>query len=340
MYLATFVVNTPLGSFERIGARRGDQLVDLTSAYAWLLSRDDHAQPHRMAECLVPPDMVAFLANGRHAMDAARQALAAVDECCSAGQNPIGPRGETLLFDLTAVKLLAPVPRPTSLRDFLAFEAHTRKGYERRNMPFPEDWYKLPVFYKGNAKSIVDPDTDVIWPRFTDKFDYELELACVIGKEGRDIPVSEAKHYIAGYCILNDFSARDIQMREVALRMGPAKGKDFATGLGPWLVTPDEIPDVRDLRMTARINGEVWSDGNSGTSHWTFEQMIAYVSNEETLYPGDVLGSGTVGGGCGYELDRWVQPGDLIELDISHLGTLRHRIVRHSPLQDITPGQA
>ena len=115
-------------------------------------------------------------------------------------------------------------------------------------------------------------------------------------------------------------------MREVQLRLGPAKGKDFATGLGPWLVTPDEIPDIRDLRMTARVNGELWSDGQAGTSYWTFAQMIAHASRDETLYPGDVFGSGTVGGGCGYELDRWVQPGDVIELEITHLGTLRHRV--------------
>ncbi|MBC7542623.1 MAG: fumarylacetoacetate hydrolase family protein [Candidatus Sericytochromatia bacterium] len=325
MYLVTFVVATPLGPFERIGALQADRFIDLHSAYTWYLAEQGVAQPQRMAEALIPPDMLGFLDGGRGAMEAARQTLAAL---AGLPAIPAGVRGETLSFDPATVQLLAPVPRPRSLRDFLAFEAHTRTGYARRNQPFPEDWFKLPVFYKGNPRTIVAPDTDVRWPRFTEKFDYELELAAVIGREGKDIAVGDAADYIAGYCILNDFSARDIQMREMALRLGPSKGKDFATGLGPYLVTPDELPNVRDLRMVARINGEVWSDGNAGTSHWTFEQMIAHAADEETLYPGDVIGSGTVGGGCGYELDRWLQPNDSIELEITGLGTLRHRIVR------------
>lgn len=325
MYLATFAVDTPLGPMERIGAFAQNLYVDLTTAYAWLLAQEGHTQPYRVAAAMIPPDMVGFLESGPKGMDEARRTLNAVQ---ASPVLPHGLKGETLAFAPSEVRLLPPLPRPRSLRDFLAFEAHVRRGYERRNQPFPEDWYQLPVFYKGNARTIVGPEQDAIWPRFTEKFDYELELAAVIGREGRDIPAAKASTYIAGYTILNDFSARDIQMREMALRLGPAKGKDFATGLGPWLVTPDEIPDVRDLRMVARVNGEVWSEGNSGTSHWTFEQMIAHAANEETLYPGDVIGSGTVGGGCGYELDRWVSPGDVIELEIAGLGVLRNRIVR------------
>jgi 2-keto-4-pentenoate hydratase/2-oxohepta-3-ene-1,7-dioic acid hydratase in catechol pathway len=321
MYLVTFTVPTPFGPVERIGAKQNDRFIDLHTAYAWYLAEQGYGQPYRMAEALIPPDMLGFLEGGPLAMAAARETLAALT---SLPTLPQGLKGEAMAFDPAGVTLLAPLPRPRSLRDFLAFEAHTRKGYERRQQPFPEDWYKLPVFYKGNASTIVAPDTVVRWPRFTAKFDYELELAAVIGKQGKDIPEGEAGGYIAGYCILNDFSARDIQQREMALRLGPSKGKDWATGLGPYLVTPDELPDVRNLRMVARVNGDVWSDGNSGTSHWTFEQMIAHAANEETLYPGEVIGSGTVGGGCSYEHDRWLQPGDTIELEITGLGVLRH----------------
>ena len=155
--------------------------------------------------------------------------------------------------------------------------------------------------------------------------DYELELACVIGKEGTDISEDGAAAHVGGYTVMNDWSARDIQMEEMSVGLGPAKGKDFATSLGPWLVTPDEF-NPADARMTARINGEVWSDGNIGQIHWSFAQMIAHASMDETLYPGDVLGSGTVGGGCGLELDRWLQSGDVVELEVEGIGVLRNRV--------------
>jgi 2-keto-4-pentenoate hydratase/2-oxohepta-3-ene-1,7-dioic acid hydratase in catechol pathway len=161
------------------------------------------------------------------------------------------------------------------------------------------------------------------WPLQTTKLDYELELACVIGRKGRDIPAGEASRYIAGYTIMNDFSARDIQLREMACRLGPAKGKDFATAIGPCLVTPDEIADLDSLVMTARVNGEVWSEGRFGSIHWSFPQMIEHASRGECLYPGDLFGSGTVGGGCGLELDRYLKPGDVVELEIQPIGVLR-----------------
>lgn len=325
MKLVTFELDTPLGPIARLGALAGDAtVVDLNAATARWLSARGHGRPQRVADALVPPDMRAFLEGETAAMEAAREALAALIP--SADPDPRGPRGERLIHALSDVRLLAPLPQANLIRDFLAFEAHTKRGYERRGQELPALWYELPVYYKGNPRSIVGPDTTVEWPPFTQKFDYEIEIACIIGKEGRDIPVERAHEYIAGYTIFNDFSARDVQMQEVQLRLGPAKGKDFATGMGPWLVTPDEVEDPRNLRMTAKVNGALWSDGNSGTSHWTFPQMIAYVSRSETLYPGDVFGSGTVGGGCGYELDRWVQPGDLIELEITHLGVLRNRV--------------
>lgn len=331
MKLVTYELATPFGRIRRIGAMAGDTaILDLNHAAASLLAERGHGRPQRVADAIVPPDMLSFLEGGKASMELAREALDTYAPLKH--QDPTGPNGERLIHSLPDVKLLAPLTRANLIRDFLAFEAHTRKGYERRGQEFPQLWYQIPVYYKGNPRSIVGPDETVEWPPYTRKFDYELEIACVIGKEGRDIPEDRAHEFIAGYTIFNDFSARDVQMEEVQLRLGPAKGKDFATGMGPYLVTPDEIPDPRNLRMIARVNGEVWSDGNSGTSHWTFPQMIAYASRSETLYPGDVFGSGTVGGGCGYELDRWVQPGDLIELEISHLGVLRHRV--GSPIKE------
>lgn len=214
-----------------------------------------------------------------------------------------------------------------SLRDFIAFEAHIKTVRNRRGDQVPPAWYELPVYYKGNYRTLLGHDQTLTWPQFTEKLDYELELACIVGKEGIDIPVEQAQGFIGGYAVMNDWSARDIQARESSVGLGPSKGKDFGTSVGPWLVTPDEF-DPHDARMTARINGEVWSDGNIGQIHWSFPQMIAHVSMDETVYPGDILGSGTVGGGCGLELERWLQPGDVVELEVAGIGVLRNRVVR------------
>lgn len=229
-------------------------------------------------------------------------------------------------WGLDEVVFLPPV-EAASLRDFIAFEEHIRAARGRRGADVPPAWYKMPVYYKGNYRSLLGHDQLLTWPRYSQRMDYELELACVIGKEGIDISEDEAEGYIGGYTVMNDWSARDIQMEEMSVGLGPAKGKDFATSLGPWVVTPDEF-NPADARMTARINGELWSEGNIGQIHWSFPQMIAHASMDETLYPGDVLGSGTVGGGCGLELDRWLQAGDVVELEVEGIGTLRNRVVR------------
>ena len=229
-------------------------------------------------------------------------------------------------WPIDSLRFLAPI-EASSLKDFLAFEVHLSNARKRNNMEIPPAWYDLPVYYKGNHRTLGGHDEFVYWPRFSEQMDYELELACIIGKEGRDIPVEHADQYIGGYCIMNDWSARDIQMKEMSVGLGPAKGKDFATSMGPWLVTPDEF-DPATARMVARINGEVWSDGMYSTVHWSFAQMLAHVSMDEAVYPGDVFGSGTVGFGCGLEHGRWLQPGNLVELEITGLGVLRNRLVR------------
>ncbi len=329
MRLVTFEVSTPVGPVARLGALHAGGIVDLNAALGACLRDAGEAQPARLADCLVPADMLAFLEMGETALVRAREALAFVERAAGPGDpgQLRGPRGERLRYRAEEVRLRPPLPRPTSLRDFLAFEAHARAAYARRGEPVPEAWYRMPVYYKGNPRAILGPDEDVVWPRYTERLDFELELACVIGRQGRDIPVGEAPRYIAGYTVMNDWSARDIQRGEMEARLGPAKGKDFATSLGPCLVTPDEL-DPRNLRMIARVNGEVWAEGCSGSARWSFPEMIAHVSQEETLYPGDVFGSGTVGGGCGLELDRWIRPGDVVELEIEGIGVLRSRVVR------------
>src|SRR6185295_2678047 len=187
-------------------------------------------------------------------------------------------------------------------------------------------FYERPLYYKSNARSVVGHGADVRMPSYTKRFDYELEWGIFIGKAGVDIAAERAREHIAGYTIFNDFSARDIQLAEMRGRLGPAKGKDFDTGnaIGPWLVTPDELPDPYSLTMTAHVNGAEWSRGSTGDMHWSFEEIIAYISRAETLFPGDFIGSGTVGGGCGLELGVFLERGDEVELEVEGIGRLRN----------------
>jgi len=334
MRLVTFSVATPLGAARRVGAQIGDGwIVDLAGAYAaYLEARRLSSNAGGVAAALIPPDMVAFLDNGPVALEAARHGLEFVREHLAGGEEaPTAPGDALVVFGPEEVRLLAPLPRPRTIRDFLCFEEHQRQAMRAlgRGSEIPEVWYQVPAYYKGNPSMVAGPDDDVVWPAYSQKFDYELEIAAVIGLRGRDIPVGEADRYIAGYTVYNDFSARDTQVPEMQLGLGPGKAKDFegSNAFGPVLVTPDEI-NVRDLAMTARINGQVWSSGNSGTMYRTFADLIAHISRDETIYPGDVLGSGTVGSGSGLELDRWLQPGDTIELEIAGIGVLRNRIVK------------
>lgn len=327
MKFVTFEVETVLGRFQRLGVLEESRILDLNTAYALLLQMEGEAQPKRLADVRVPSCMLSFLQMGSSSLKEARRT---VDYAEGLSLSTLGIGGAVLWFEPGQVKLLSPLPQAAALRDFQAFEAHTKKGYELRNETVPEEWYQLPIYYKGNPKTLIGPEAPVFWPAYTEKLDYELELACIIGKEGRNIPVEAADEYIFGYAVLNDFSARDIQRKEMRCRLGPAKGKDFATALGPYILTADAVKDPRNLTMVARVNGEQWSKGNSGDCYWTFAQMIAHVSQDEMLYPGDIFGSGTVGGGCGMELDRWIQPGDVVELEIDQLGILRNPVVRNA----------
>jgi 2-keto-4-pentenoate hydratase/2-oxohepta-3-ene-1,7-dioic acid hydratase in catechol pathway len=334
MRLVTFAVATPVGAVRRVGAEiAGGQIVDVAGAYAAYLERNQlSSNAMGVAAALVPADMVGFLDNGPVAMEAARRGLEFVQERLAGGKEaPSAVAGAAVVFAATEVSLLAPLPRPRTIRDFLCFEEHQRQAMRAlgRGSEIPEVWYKVPAYYKGNPSMVAGPDDEVVWPSYCEKFDYELEIAAVIGLRGRDIPIGEAERYIAGYTIYNDFSARDTQVPEMQLGLGPGKAKDFegSNAFGPVLVTPDEL-NVRDLTMTVRVNGEIRSSGNSGTMYRTFADLIAHISRDETVYPGDVLGSGTVGSGSGLELDRWLQPGDVIDMEIQGIGVLRNTIVR------------
>jgi fumarylacetoacetate (FAA) hydrolase len=241
------------------------------------------------------------------------------------------------LLPLHEARLHAPIPRPPTLRDFYAFEQHVRTANQIRGREVPENWYKFPVFYFTNPNSIFGPDEEVPYPSYTEQLDYELEIAVIIGKAGVNIQPEEAPKHIFGYTIFNDWSARDVQREEMKVKLGPAKGKDFASSLGPVIATAEEFPPETEGRpgvyaaaMEARVNGEVRSQGNFRDIYWSFGQIIARASESTMLYPGDVIGSGTVGTGCLLELTRaqgpWLGTGDVVELEIEGIGILKNQI--------------
>jgi len=237
-----------------------------------------------------------------------------------------------------SVTLHSPIPHPPTLRDFYGFEDHVKAARARRGLEMPPEWYEFPAFYYSNPTALYGPGADVPRPAYTTALDFELEIACVIGQSGMDIPESEAESYIAGYTIMNDWSARDVQQREMKIGLGPAKAKDFATSLGPWLVTRDEledrlvVPGKFRLEMSATVNGKLLSNTNMERMHWTFPQMIARASQSVELHPGDVIGSGTAGTGCilelGTEVHRWLEPGDQVELRIERFGALTNNVIQ------------
>lgn len=243
-------------------------------------------------------------------------------------------------YTFNEVVLLPPIPDPPTARDFYAFEQHVKTARANRGLGMIPEWYEVPTFYFTNTSELYGHDNAVPYPVGSHALDFELEIACVIGRAGKDIPVEQAANYIAGYTIMNDWSARDFQMKDMAIGLGPGKGKDFATSLGPVLVTPDELAARRtgqgaseryDMPMIARINGRAVSHGNFNQIHYSFAQMIAYASRNTRIRVGDVLGSGTVGTGCilelGTQVHPWLQRDDEVELEIEGIGILRNRIV-------------
>jgi 2-keto-4-pentenoate hydratase/2-oxohepta-3-ene-1,7-dioic acid hydratase in catechol pathway len=310
-------------TFERDGRRRvgalvaSSHVVDLTSAFA---------------------DTLSLIEGGSEALRLA--------------QSLVNKPPESARYPLDAVRILAPLPRPVQMRDFANYELHVRQALassmamraEREQDPenalerlrrsgayqIPPVWYEMPLYYKCNRMSVVGTDTDVIWPRYAEVLDYELELGAVIGQIAKDVSASEARSYIFGYTIYNDFSARDMQVKESQFRMGPAKGKDFDTGnaIGPCIVTADELTDPYNLTMIVRVNGEERGRGRSGDMQHSFERCIEHVSMSETIYPGEILMAGTVGNGSGFERRRFLSPGDVVELEVEGIGILRNRVVK------------
>ncbi len=254
----------------------------------------------------------------------------------------------TDVLSLDSVTLRAPVPLPPTVRDFYAFEQHVRTARQKRGLEMDPDWYELPVFYFSNPYAVGGDGEDVAIPPGSAELDFELEVAAVIGRGGSDLTPEQGEASIAGFCVMNDWSARDVQRREMKLSMGPVKGKDFATTLGPMLVTPDELEDARsgrayDLTMTATVNGREYSRASLAEIFWSFGEMIAYASRGTRVQTGDVIGSGTCGTGCilelalvhGNEAYPWLREGDEVVLSVDRLGSIRNRVVAGAPLRPL-----
>ena len=227
----------------------------------------------------------------------------------------------------TNVTLAAPLPRPVRLRDCSLFLEHMEAAFKKQGKQMPPEFKQQVIYYNADHVHVFGPDAEVPWPRQSSWIDYELEWACVVGKPGVNIPRERAIEHVFGFTIFNDWSARDLQFRAMRAGLGPAPGKDFANSLGPCIATLDEFDDPYALAMTARINGELWSSGSTASMHHRFEDAISQLSADTPLLAGEVLGSGTVLDGCGFELDRKLALGDVVELELERIGVLRNRVV-------------
>jgi fumarylacetoacetate (FAA) hydrolase len=301
---------------------------------------DGHIYNLNSCDKLIPDNMNAFLAGGEELMDRAKKISASIKGGILAAK-------EEIFFEL-----LAPVPHPSSCRDGYAFRQHVASARRNRKLDMIPEFDSYPIFYFTNHNAIQGPGEITCMPDHFEKLDFELEAAVVIGKKGRNISAAEADDYIAGYMIMNDMSARTLQMEEMLLNLGPAKGKDFSTVIGPWLVTPDEleaykvpakpghIGNAYNLSMKCWVNGVEVSSGSVADMDWTFAEIIERCAYGVDILPGDVIGSGTVGTGCFLELNgtgllndpsfkpQWLQEGDVVEMEITGLGRLSNTILK------------
>ncbi|MCA8902387.1 MAG: fumarylacetoacetate hydrolase family protein [Hyphomonas sp.] len=259
----------------------------------------------------VPASMQALIDSGPCSWDVARELIATSPEECI----------------LPHATLLPPLPRPVRVRDCCLFLEHLEASFKTAGFPFSEEFRKQIIYYNADNIHIYGHDQDVPWPANSVTRDYELEWACVVGRPGTDIPQAEARDYIFGYTIFNDWSARDLQIPFMTCQLGPGGGKDFANSFGPCIVTTDEVPNPYALGMQARINGETWSNGSTSSMHHTFEDALVQLSKGRPMVPGEILGSGTVLNGCGLEIGRELELGDVVELEVEGVGILRNRLV-------------
>jgi 2-keto-4-pentenoate hydratase/2-oxohepta-3-ene-1,7-dioic acid hydratase in catechol pathway len=329
MRICTYKRPSALGSVKRLGLFLDEKtIIDVNITWQAHFEREGFYDPAKRADLLYPSSLAAMLRQYQDAsIETFNDTLALYKKLTAAGmlKTQTGADLAFHLFDAKDVSFDAPLDEMTMYRDFYAHEKHVKKGFEKRGEAVPPAWYEIPAYYKGGITGFIGQDDLIPWPSYSKQLDYELELGLVIGRDGKNIKAKDAHKHIFGFTILNDISARDIQRKEMSIRLGPAKGKDWCSIMGPVIVTYDEFNYKEpNLLMTASVNGEEWSRGHSGDSHYSWGEMIEHMGMEEWVRATDFIGSGTVGTGCGLELDKWIQPGDLLELSIEKIGTLKN----------------
>ena len=314
----------------RFGFKKDDQIIDIVYASDWF-----HQSKNDSRFLDIPSSLKEALGDWTANFEKIKE----LDGALSNHDLVSLSEGEFQVATLeTSVKLLPPVTNPRSFRDFYAFEQHVRSARKLRGLDMHPDWFKIPIFYFSNPVALYGDKAEIPYPIGTEELDFELEFAIIIANGGSNISIDNAKNFIGGYTICNDWSARDLQREEMAMNLGPAKGKDFATSFGPYMVTPDEFENDWDengklhLRMTCHVNGKLISDGNTNDLYHSFGKMIERASMNTKLLPGDYFGSGTVGTGCILELrpentGGWIKKGDVVKMEIEKMGILENKIV-------------
>lgn len=328
MKIVTYLHRHALGVEKRLGILVSENaILDPNFAFACDFEREGRFNARERANAHCPSSLNQLLRLRENPLEILHEAwgLMLFLEKCGTFEMKDGTR--YLIERSKNISLTAPLDKIETYRDFFAHEKHVATGFKKRNEPIPPAWFELPVYYKGATAGFIGNEEEILWPSYTDQLDYELELGMVVGLDGYNIKAKDAHKHIFGFTILNDVSARDIQRKEMTVRLGPAKAKDFCSVIGPVIVTADEFDSVDpDLLMTAKINGKEWSRGRSGDSHFTWGQMLEHASRDEWVLAGDFFGSGTVGTGCGLELDQWIKSGDIIELEIEQIGKLINKV--------------
>lgn len=331
MRLVTFGISTPIGEIRRVGAiNKKDKIVDLTAAREAFLRYKNIRNPETRALEQCPDRMIQFIKEGKDALESAKEAMSYIDK-------ELDNIEEKIVYNRDEIKILTPIPRPNSVRCFSLSEKHMLDGIESMKdtaawgntepslTKMPEEWYNLPTYYKTGTTEIYGSDEIIPWPNITDVFDYELEIAIIIGKEGRNIPEEDGENYIYGYTIYNDWSARDFQNREMSVNLGPGLCKDNASSLGPCIVTKDEIQNIEKNIFSISINGRKFIETHADF-YFPLKHLIYYVSSVQTIFPGDILTTGTLPGGSGGEKKNWIKPGDIVEFEGEGIGVLRNVI--------------
>jgi 2-keto-4-pentenoate hydratase/2-oxohepta-3-ene-1,7-dioic acid hydratase in catechol pathway len=322
MKIATLLHQTSFGELKRLSLQiNNNEFIDVNLVWRKYFEVEGYFSAEDRANRVYPSSLYEFLKTHTNPLEVLQNTIGIYFKLKQDG------------VDIKAIHLSNtthlsnPMDKIHMYRDFFAHEKHVKVGFEKRNEKVPEAWYEIPAFYKGSVNGFIGPEEEIIWPSYTDKLDYELELAMVLSRDGKNIKAKDFHKYALGFTILNDISARDIQKKEMSIRLGPSKGKDFCSVLGPVIVTIDEFNNTDPkLLMTAKINGTEWSRGNSGDSHYSWGEMLEFLSKDEWVCSSDVLGSGTVGTGCGLEIDKWIKPGDIVELEIEKIGILKNKV--------------